>query len=109
LECLVTGPHIRTVPSSLDDAIIVGSLGFQLTQFTVLVCPLSTATGFSRFECQMYNLLSNKRDSLKVLDTMYSYLAIFFFLLEDFPLRERPRKGAKNLVLIFLQRHPNAF
>lgn len=59
LECLVTGPHIRTVPSSLDEAIIVGSLGFQLTQFTVLVCPLSTATGFSRFECQMYTLLSS--------------------------------------------------
>ena len=58
LECLVTGPHIRTVPSSLDEAIIVGSLGFQLTQFTVLVCPLRTATGFSRFECQMYTLLS---------------------------------------------------
>lgn len=37
LECLVTGPHIRTVPSSLADANIVGSLEFQLTQFTILV------------------------------------------------------------------------
>ena len=71
LECLVTGPHIRTVPSSLDEAIIVGSLGFQLTQFTVLVCPLSTATGFSRFECQMYTLLS-ERHSFKLLD-VYVY------------------------------------
>lgn len=75
LECLVTGPHIRTVPSSLDEAIIVGSLGFQLTQFTVLVCPLSTATGFSRFECQMYTLLS-KRHSSKLLDAMYMYRLI---------------------------------
>ena len=72
LECLVTGPHIRTVPSSLDEAIIVGSLGFQLTQFTVFVCPLRTATGFSRFECQMYTLLSEIH-SLKLLNAMYMY------------------------------------
>lgn len=36
-EHLSTGPHIRTVPSSLADASIVGSFEFQLTQFTVLV------------------------------------------------------------------------
>ena len=59
----LTGPHILTVPSSLAEASIVGSFEFQLTQFTVLVCPLSTATGFSRFECQMYTLWSVGADN----------------------------------------------
>lgn len=47
------GPQMRTVASSDTLASICGWRGFQATQFTVRVCPLKTATGFSRLMCQM--------------------------------------------------------
>lgn len=53
------GPQMRTVPSSEQEASIDGYTGFQLTQFTVRVCPVSEASGSSRRMCQMYTLLSS--------------------------------------------------
>lgn len=47
------GPHILTVPSSEALAIMDGICGFQLTQFTVRVCPVSSAMGSSLRLCQM--------------------------------------------------------
>lgn len=47
------GPHILTVPSSEALAIMDGICGFQLTQFTVRVCPVSSAIGSSLRLCQM--------------------------------------------------------
>jgi hypothetical protein len=47
------GPQILTVPSSEHEASIDGNTGFQLTQFTVRVCPVSVAKGSSRLICQM--------------------------------------------------------
>lgn len=52
------GPHILTVPSSEALAIMAGICGFQLTQFTVRVCPVSSAMGSSLRLCQMYTLWS---------------------------------------------------
>lgn len=52
------GPHILTVPSSEALAIMAGTCGFQLTQFTVRVCPVSSAMGSSLRLCQMYTLWS---------------------------------------------------
>ena len=52
------GPHIRTVPSSEALASMLGSFGFQWTQFTVLVWPSNTAIGNSRRICQIYTLWS---------------------------------------------------
>lgn len=47
------GPHILTVPSSEALAIMDGICGFQLTQLTVRVCPVSSAMGSSLRLCQM--------------------------------------------------------
>lgn len=47
------GPHILTVPSSEALAIMDGTCGFQLTQLTVRVCPVSSAIGSSLRLCQM--------------------------------------------------------
>ena len=55
------GPQTRTVPSSDADASMLGNLGFQWTQLTVLLWPSSTAIGISRLECQMYTLWSAKK------------------------------------------------
>lgn len=55
-----TGPQTRIVPSSEALASMLGCLGFQWTQFTVLVWPSNTAIGVSLFICHMYNLWSVK-------------------------------------------------
>lgn len=47
------GPQILTVPSSEHDASIDGYTGFQLTQFTVRVWPVSETSGSSRLMCHM--------------------------------------------------------
>lgn len=46
------GPQIRIVWSSLADANILGLLGFQLTQFTVIEWPdkISIGLEFRRFQ-----------------------------------------------------------
>ncbi|TNN61590.1 hypothetical protein EYF80_028202 [Liparis tanakae] len=41
------GPQTRTVPSSEAEAMSPGMAGFQLTQFTVRVWPVSSAMGSS--------------------------------------------------------------
>ena len=51
------------MPSSLAEASMVGSLEFQLTQFTARVWPLNTASGFSLFEFQMYTLWSKRNEN----------------------------------------------
>ncbi|KAI1240537.1 hypothetical protein IHE44_0008961 [Lamprotornis superbus] len=55
------GPHILTVPSSEALAIMAGICGFQLTQFTVRVCPVSSAMGSSLRLCQIHHLLVHSR------------------------------------------------
>ena len=56
-----SGPQILIVPSSLADANILGILGFQCTQLTVLVCPFKVAIGEpSTFWCHIYTWLSRK-------------------------------------------------
>jgi len=52
------GVHILTVASSDTDANMLGNTGFQCTQFTVRLCPSSTATGSSRFMCHIWTLWS---------------------------------------------------
>lgn len=47
------GPQIRTVPSSEALANSPGRTGFQLTQLTVRVWPVSSAMGSSLRRCQM--------------------------------------------------------
>lgn len=54
------GPHTRTVPSSEAEAMSPGMAGFQLTQLTVRVCPVSSAMGSSPRRCQMYTLWSTR-------------------------------------------------
>ena len=53
---LSIGPHTLTVPSSEELANIPGSLEFQWTQLTVLVCPSNAYIGISLFKCQIYTL-----------------------------------------------------
>lgn len=50
---------MRTVPSSEADAMRPGMAGFQLTQLTVRVWPVSSAIGSSPRLCQMYTLWSD--------------------------------------------------
>lgn len=52
------GPQTRTVPSSEAEAMSPGMVGFQLTQLTVRVWPVSSAMGSSPRLCQMYTLWS---------------------------------------------------
>lgn len=56
------GPQMRTVPSSEADAMRPGMAGFQLTQLTVRVWPVSSAIGSSPRLCQMYTLWSGGID-----------------------------------------------
>lgn len=56
------GPQILTVPSSEALAMSPGSTGFQLTQFTVRVWPVSSAMGSSLRLCQMYTLWSTDKE-----------------------------------------------
>lgn len=63
------GPHILTVPSSEALAIMAGTCGFQLTQFTVRVCPVSSAMGSSLRLCQMYTLWSGPNTESSVSST----------------------------------------
>lgn len=49
---------MRTVPSSEAEAMRLGMAGFQLTQLTVRVWPVSSAIGSSPRRCQMYTLWS---------------------------------------------------
>lgn len=53
------GPQTRTVPSSEAEAMRPGMAGFQLTQLTVRVWPVSSAMGSSPRRCQMYTLWSS--------------------------------------------------
>jgi len=55
------GPQTRTVPSSEAEAMSPGMAGFQLTQLTVRVWPVSSAMGSSPRRCQMYTLWSAER------------------------------------------------
>lgn len=53
---------MRTVPSSEAEAMRLGMAGFQLTQLTVRVWPVSSAIGSSPRRCQMYTLWSVATD-----------------------------------------------
>ena len=54
------GPQTRTVPSSEALARSPGTTGFQLTQFTVRVWPVSSAIGNSLRRCHTYTLWSER-------------------------------------------------
>ena len=64
--CLVANccdPQIRMVPSSLHDASTSWRTGFQLTQFTVLVCPSSFNIGEPFLRFHMYTKLSVEKSN----------------------------------------------
>lgn len=66
LGTLSFGPHTRIVKSSETETNICGYTGFQDTQLTVRVWPVSVAIGISFLMCQMYTRLSSLPLAMKL-------------------------------------------
>lgn len=69
------GPQILTVQSSEAEASMEGYTGFQLTQFTVRVCPVRVTMGSSSRTCQMYTWNGMENDAQLVhKSNLYNFL-----------------------------------